>query len=208
MAPESYKRAERLSPESSGDLKEIPMLLEKIDKYEIFRPKCDSTKEVLHCIATFDADISPVLPYLNAELGGWDYDQRNQVLLLKLSAGKWITLHPHQIAIRGARDIEEAEALLKWIQGQINDIYERREQIEPRYTSQAGLKVMEILKLLPMTNCKACGYPTCMAYAAALREGETRLQDCPPLWEEKFKEKREKLQAYLESFGWRALDAA
>ena len=52
--------------------------------------------------------------------------------------------------------------------------------------SQAGLKIMEILKLLPMTNCKACGYATCMAYAAALREGEISLHDCPPLWERKY----------------------
>jgi CO dehydrogenase/acetyl-CoA synthase gamma subunit (corrinoid Fe-S protein) len=46
-----------------------------------------------------------------------------------------------------------------------------------------------------------------MAYAAALREGEIRPEDCPPLWEEKHLEKRQKLLAYLESFGWRALDA-
>jgi ArsR family metal-binding transcriptional regulator len=167
----------------------------------------DSTKEVLHAIATFAADISPSFPYVNAELGGWDYDRTNQVLLLKLSDGKWITLHPHKIAIRGIKDLEEAQALLDWIKGQINDIYARRESITPRYTSQAGLKIMEILKLTPMTNCKACGYATCMAYAAALREGEISLTDCPPLWEEKFQDKREKLQAYLDSFGWRALDA-
>ncbi|MBM4286270.1 MAG: Fe-S cluster protein [Deltaproteobacteria bacterium] len=167
----------------------------------------DSTKEVLHGIANFSADISPSFPYVNAELGGWDYDRTNQVLLLKLSDGKWITLHPHKIAIRGIKDLEEAQALLDWIKGQINDIYARRESITPRYASQAGLKVMEILKLTPMTNCKACGYATCMAYAAALREGEVSLADCPPLWEEKFREKREKLQAYLDSFGWRALDA-
>ena len=65
---------------------------------------------------------------------------------------------------------------------------------------------MEILKLLPMTNCKACGYATCMAYAAALREGEISLNDCMPRREEKYRAKGEKLQAYLESFGWRALD--
>ncbi len=182
------------------------MLLEQIKSYEIFRPKCDYTKEILHALATFDKDISPVFPYLNAELGGWDYDRDNHVLMLKLSNGKWITLHPHKIAIRGIRDLEEAHALLTWIQTQINDIYERRETIAPRYVSQAGLKVIEILKLLPMTNCKECGYPTCMAYAAALREGEIALEDCKPLWEEKYREKREKLQAYLQSFGWRALD--
>ncbi len=183
------------------------MLLEQIKNYEIFRPKCDFTKEVLHGIATFDADISPAFSYLNAELGGWDYDHVKQVLMLKLSAGKGITLQPHEIAIKGARDQEEARALLEWIKGQINDIYERRDQITPRYTGQAGLKVMDILRLLPMTNCKACSYATCMAYAAALREGEISLADCPPLWEEKYREKREKLQAYLESFGWLALDA-
>jgi len=183
------------------------MLLDQIDTFEIFRPKMDSTKEVLHAIATFQADISPALPYVNAELGGWDYDQVNQVLLLKLSDGKWITLHPQKIAIRGIRDLDEAHALLAWIQGQINEIFEHRDQITPRYTGQAGLKVMEILRLLPMTSCKVCGYATCMAYAAALREGEISLEDCPPLWEEKYREKREKLQVYLESFCWRALDA-
>ena len=183
------------------------MLLDRIDNFDIFRPKMNSSKEVLHAIATFTVDISPSFPYVNAELGGWDYDQTNQVLLLKLSDGKWITLHPQKIAIRGARDLAEAKALLTWIQAQINDLYARREAIIPRYVSQAGLKVIEILKLLPMTNCKACGYAACMAYAAALREGEISLEDCPPLWEEKFREKQGKLQAYLESFGWRALDA-
>ncbi len=182
------------------------MLLDRIENFDIFRPKMDSSKEVLHAIATFQGDISPSFPYVNAELGGWDYDQTNQVLLLKLSTGKWITLHPQKIAIRGIKDIDEAHALLAWIQGQINDIYERRQTITPRSVSQAKLKVMEILKLLPLTNCKACGYATCMAYAAALREGEISLQDCPPLSEEKYREKREKLQAYLESYGWRAMD--
>ncbi len=42
--------------------------------------------------------------------------------------------------------------------------------------------------------------------AAALREGEIRPEDCSPLREEKYLEKREKLQGYLESYGWRALD--
>ncbi len=182
------------------------MLLNKIDVYEIFRPKCGASKEVLHSIANFETDISPVFPYLNAELGGWDYDLTNQVLLLKLSEGKWITLQPREIAIRGARDMEESRALLEWIKGQINEIFERRDSISPRLVSQAGLKVMEIFKLLPMTNCRACGFATCMAFAAMLREGETALEDCPPLKEEKYRAKGEKLREYLESFGWRALD--
>jgi hypothetical protein len=45
-----------------------------------------------------------------------------------------------------------------------------------------------------------------MAYAAALREGEITLNDCPPVWEGTYEEKLQKLQTYLRSFGWRALD--
>jgi ArsR family metal-binding transcriptional regulator len=143
---------------------------------------------------------------VNAELGGWDYDRGNQVLLLKLSDGKWITLQPHKIAIRGIRDLEEAHAVLAWIKGQINDVYDRRDLIIPRYVSQRGLKIMEILRLLPLTNCKLCGYTACMAHAAALREGKIALTACTPLWEGTCQEKRQKLEAYLQSYGWRALD--
>jgi hypothetical protein len=35
---------------------------------------------------------------VNGELGGWDFDATNRVLPLKLSDGKWITLHPQKIA--------------------------------------------------------------------------------------------------------------
>jgi ArsR family metal-binding transcriptional regulator len=183
------------------------MLLARVTKYEIFRPKMDSIRERLHSLATLEDDISPAFPYINAELGGWDYNPKNQVLLLKLSDGKWITLHAREIAIRGARDMAEAHALIDWITSQINDIYARRDLLIPRFTSQAALKVIEILKLLPMTNCKLCGYATCMAYATALREGEISLDDCPPLGEENYRQKRENLRAYLESYGWQALDA-
>lgn len=193
-------------PEPSAS-KEGGMLLKQVKSYDIFRPKMDSIRERLHSIATLEEDISPAFPYINAELGGWDYDAKNQVLLLKLSAGKWITLHSREIAIRGARDIAESQALLDWITGQINDIYSHRDLISPRFTSQAALKVIEILKLLPMTNCKVCGYATCMAYATALREGEISLQDCLPLAEKKYRERSARLQAYLDSFGWLALDA-
>lgn len=96
--------------------------------------------------------------------------------------------------------------MLGWIRGQINEVYDRREEITPRYAGQARIKIIEILKLLPITNCTACGYATCIAFAAAIREGDICLTECPPLWGETCRLKREKLQAYLESFGLRALD--
>jgi acetyl-CoA decarbonylase/synthase, CODH/ACS complex subunit gamma len=38
---------------------------------------------------------------------------------------------------------------------------------------------LEIYKLLPRTNCKKCGYPTCLAFAMALASKKAELAACP-----------------------------
>ncbi|MGI6319256.1 MAG: acetyl-CoA decarbonylase/synthase complex subunit gamma [Firmicutes bacterium] len=42
-----------------------------------------------------------------------------------------------------------------------------------------GLTGLEIFKHLPKTNCKKCGFPTCLAFAMALANGKTSLDNCP-----------------------------
>ncbi|MHA1339428.1 MAG: (Fe-S)-binding protein [Promethearchaeota archaeon] len=56
---------------------------------------------------------------------------------------------------------------------------------------------MKIYKLLPRTNCKKCGKPTCMAFAADLAKGAVKLEDCPPLLEDKYSKNLEELKEYL-----------
>ena len=43
---------------------------------------------------------------------------------------------------------------------------------------------IEIFKLLPKTNCKDCGVPTCLAFAMALAAGKAELSACPHVSEE------------------------
>ncbi|UCG09979.1 MAG: acetyl-CoA decarbonylase/synthase complex subunit gamma [Dehalococcoidia bacterium] len=43
---------------------------------------------------------------------------------------------------------------------------------------------IEIYKLLPQTNCKECGEPTCLAFAMKLAAGKTELALCPTVSEE------------------------
>lgn len=40
---------------------------------------------------------------------------------------------------------------------------------------------IEILKLLDKSNCKACGYTTCLAFASAVFKGQKSLAECPHL---------------------------
>lgn len=47
-----------------------------------------------------------------------------------------------------------------------------------------ALSGVEIFKLLPKTNCKKCGFPTCLAFAMKLAQGQVDLSACPDISEE------------------------
>ena len=43
---------------------------------------------------------------------------------------------------------------------------------------------LQIYKLLPKTNCKDCGFPTCLAFAMKLAAKQVELDGCPHVSEE------------------------
>ena len=47
-----------------------------------------------------------------------------------------------------------------------------------------ALTAIEIYKLLPQTNCRECGFPTCLAFAMQLAQKKTSLDKCPSVSEE------------------------
>jgi len=170
------------------------MLLESYRK-EIFRPKCNPGFQSVHCIAHLDQDIGEALPYLNAELGGFEYFSDPPAVTFRVQ-GKIITVHPGEIAVNALKDETEADKILEWLKREINAAWEKRDEIEPRYAGMPKPKVFEILKLLPKSNCRKCGQPTCMVFAARIAEGAKGPEDCPPLNEEE----RLKLANYMGQF--------
>ena len=52
---------------------------------------------------------------------------------------------------------------------------------------------MRALDLLPGYNCGRCGYPSCRAFAIALREGK-RVEDCPLLVQDRYATNLEQLR--------------
>ncbi|MEE9120919.1 MAG: (Fe-S)-binding protein [Syntrophobacteria bacterium] len=170
------------------------MLLKGYRK-EIFRPECNPQFQSLHCIAHLDEDITEVLPYLNTVLGGHQYFKEPSALTLR-THGKLITLHPREIAINALKDEAEADKILEWLKQGINEAWEKRDGIDPSFDTPEKPRIFEILKLLPKTNCRECGQPTCMVFATHVAEGGRGPEDCPPLSEEA----RVKLQEYLDQF--------
>jgi ArsR family metal-binding transcriptional regulator len=162
---------------------------------EIFRPECNPSFQSLHCIAHLDQDVTEALPYLNATLGGFDYLRDPPAVTFRVH-GKIITVHPRKIAVNALRDEEEADKILEWLKREINEAWEKRDEIDPRYEGTPKPKILEILKLLPKTNCQECGQPTCMVFAARVAEGAKGPEDCPLISDEK----REELAKYLSPF--------
>jgi ArsR family metal-binding transcriptional regulator len=94
------------------------------------------------------------------------------------------------------KDEAEADKILEWLKQEINETWEKRDGIDPSFDTPEKPRILEILKLLPKTNCRECGQPTCRVFATQVAEGGRGPEDCPPLSEEA----RVKLQEYLDQF--------
>lgn len=170
------------------------MLLKSYRK-EIFRPECNSRFHSLHCFVHLDQDISEVLPFLNAMLGGSGYTIDPPSVLLK-AGGKLIAVHGRKIAINALKDEDEADKIISWLQQEINDAWEKRGEIHPCCTVPAKPLVVEVLKLLPKTNCGKCGQPTCIVFSSLVVKGVKSPNDCPTITEHNNKQ----LTSYLSRF--------
>lgn len=173
------------------------MLIEKYD-LEVTTPPCDPGAERFNAIARFTANIGGVLPYLNATWKGAIYDHANH-FLTRRTGGRTITVWPHEIAVSNLEDREEAATVIERLVGMINRTWERRAEIEPSTVKRERLKALDVYKLLPGTNCKACGEPTCFIFANKLVTGQVTVEQCTPLFTDEHREKREQLLALIQA---------
>ena len=149
-------------------------------------PECHANADWYRAYADLQDDITRVLPYLNSELKGSDYNHSARTLLW-LCGDKRYAFRPLEIAVAPVVSREEAQKLLDSIIDTVNDVWNRRNEITPDFEGRKSLpNVLEIYKLLPRTNCKECGFATCMAFAAALRSDSTKLSLCPYLSESEY----------------------
>ena len=169
-----------------------------IDKYdvEVVTPPCEPGGERFSAVARLVADIGEVLPYLNATLRGAAYSAATPALIWT-KAGHHAAFHPYQIAVSNVDDregaIHELEALVKLV----NRTWERRAEIQPSFDERHRAAPMEVYKLLPQTNCKVCGQPTCFVFAAKLTLGQVDVSACPALQEPHYADPLARLQEML-----------
>jgi ArsR family metal-binding transcriptional regulator len=155
----------------------------------------------IRVIAEVSEKIHEIFPYLNAVLKRCIYNHAANTLTLRKDQ-KLITLHALHITLAKIEDEKEAEELLKWLKDLINETYENRTSIEPNFSMAAELKALDIFKLLPGTNCKQCGEPSCLAFAVKVVGRDVEITKCDPLFSETYQEKRKVLVELLRCAGY------
>ena len=171
-----------------------------IGEYEIqlVEPECVPGAARWGVQISLPTDISDVFPYLNAIMDNAWYDHRNRVLILREPEQAY-ALRPNEIRVARVKDRLQAQQITGEFVDTVNRTWQERDNITPRFTERRLPTVMDIFKLLPRSNCKQCGYPTCMAYAADLRTGTVHLEQCPPLSQPEHAENRKKILGLFSS---------
>jgi ArsR family metal-binding transcriptional regulator len=149
---------------------------------EVFTPPCEPGAERFAARARLTAPVDEALPYLNATLRGAVYHRAAGALTWK-KAGHNIAFHAYEIATSNVEDRDAAVKELRWLVDLVNRIWERRAEITPDLETHQRPTPMAVYKLLPRTNCKACGEPTCFTFALRLAAAQLEVESCPQLFE-------------------------
>lgn len=163
---------------------------------EIITPPCSPGAERFSAFAHLDADISAVLPLLNAILPGAAYNPSASALTWKQGTHT-IVFHPRQVAVGSVEDRCEAQQIVADLIATINRAWEQRDEITPDHRAHQRPTPMAVYALLPGTNCRACGQPTCFTFALKLVAGQASLAECPLLLEPAHGGQRAQLEAML-----------
>ena len=156
-----------------------------IKDYELYLepPGCEPGAEYWNATARFDYDISAVFPYLNAVWEGALYSPKAQQLACRVEE-RAAAFKPSEITMSNLPDRDTATVELEKLIAQVNRIWMDRDLLTPRHTARKRLVAMEIYRLLPQTNCKLCGQPSCFAFASQVTVGAAAPEACTPLFGE------------------------
>jgi len=125
-----------------------------------------------------DADMSELAPYINAVAQNAVYYEKPPFIKFLLD-GFGCTLYRNGGSAATFSDREQALQFMERLMDFLNDIHLRKSSIEPNHKRYRPVSVLDIFRLLPRTNCRQCGFATCMAFAAALSRRKTSPHRCP-----------------------------
>lgn len=175
------------------------MLVDSIEITHLLPCFADPSKIRIH--ARPSADLADVLPYLNTVLQRAIYHHAAPALTATREH-RIICVHPQLVTGAKIDDADDARTQLEWLRETINETWERRRDVEPRYDRREKLTPLPIYKLLPGTNCRECGVLTCLAFAVEMAGERASIMRCSPLFTPPLAGKRNLLLEMLANAGY------
>jgi DNA-binding CsgD family transcriptional regulator/ArsR family metal-binding transcriptional regulator len=126
----------------------------------------------------FDTDASYLFPYINAV-------RRYARLIDNPSSIRFkhkdihCVIYPTYGVATPLKDRVHAGMFRDEIMAYLNTVRRRMNEIVPKHKIYRKFAVTDIISLLPKTNCRKCGYPSCMAFASMLSMQREVPSACP-----------------------------
>ncbi len=165
-----------------------------------FLQSCVADSKKIRFKAKFSRNIEEMLPYINAVLKDGIYN-KNAVSLTFKKEFRIITLHKDILAVSKAVNETDAYEIIDIVKDLVNDIYEKKDRIEPLYEMRSKPNALEVYHHLPKLNCKKCGEATCLAFASKLVMGQQNMKRCSSLYESQNKGHLEWMEEFVQVFG-------
>lgn len=123
-------------------------------------------------------DVSQLFPYINVVIKDAFYYDTPDYIRFTLD-GFFCTLYQNRVNARLFEDRKQALKFIRRLIDFLNNLYTRKDSLQPNHKKHTELSVLEVFKLLPRTNCQECGFRTCLAFAAAISQNQVVPEQCP-----------------------------
>ena len=161
-----------------------------------FIQPCTTDSKRIRIKASLPRNISDIFPYLNAYLKTAIYNQKANTFVFN-KEHKIITIFEENINVAKLLNETEAFEVLDYLKDIINEVHEKRNEIQPSYELRKLPSPIEVYTYLPKLNCKKCGQETCLAFATKLIKGETKIKRCLRLYEKGNENNIDKLESMI-----------
>jgi len=177
------------------DGKFLPFLKDENISFHLEQAYCYPAKGCYKAVINFEGDLSPLFPLLRAISKTLYFDPQEGIIFKFQHNGKdyKVSLSKREISFTLVSDKDEAYEVWEGLRNFLEEVWQRRAEIEPSYKPVQRPSAIEIYKFLPKTNCKECGFMSCLAFAGALSTGDAELETCSFLNDEAKKSLIEKL---------------
>jgi ArsR family metal-binding transcriptional regulator len=124
--------------------------------------------------------LDDVLPFLATLPNVIAYNPHTLTLTFRRERG-FLTCAREEVYFTQVEDAEHGLDLLSALVDAINAVWDGRADLIAITAPKRALRPLDVWAQLPQTNCKACGAPTCLAFAVGLIQQQFDVSDCTPL---------------------------